>query len=187
MATFDRIKLHQVLPCIRALTLESALERFVPKLTELCNQAGVALVIVPAPKGCPASGATWFPSPKRAVLALSLRHKSDDHLWFSLFHELGHLLLHSKKTRFLEGIEGLSSEAEAKADRFAQLQLIPDEKTFKLLASHPTLQKAQVSRFAAKIGIAPGIVVGRLQHDGKLPRSHMNDLKRRFEWTKLPG
>ncbi len=42
--------------------------------------------------------------------------------------------------------------------------------------------RADVEAFAARIGIAPGIVVGRLQYEGMLPLSHLNALKHRFEW-----
>ncbi|WP_226889680.1 hypothetical protein [Nostoc sp. MG11] len=52
----------------------------------------------------------------------------------------------------------------------------------RFLTSGQQRTKVGIERFAAEIGIAPGIVVGRLQHDGILPPSHCNDLKRRFEW-----
>ncbi|MCY4255742.1 MAG: hypothetical protein OXE51_06455, partial [Gammaproteobacteria bacterium] len=42
---------------------------------------------------------------------------------------------------------------------------------------------AAVTAFAKKIGIAPGIVVGRMQHDGHLPRNYLNKLKVRYQWT----
>jgi HTH-type transcriptional regulator / antitoxin HigA len=45
---------------------------------------------------------------------LSFRYKTNDHFWFSLFHELAHLLLHGKKSLFLEGCaEGFQPEQEA--------------------------------------------------------------------------
>ncbi|MBL8419274.1 MAG: hypothetical protein JNK92_01440, partial [Dechloromonas sp.] len=49
------------------------------------------------------SGATRWLSPDKALIQLSLRYKSDDQLWFSFFHEVGHLLLHGKKEVFIEG------------------------------------------------------------------------------------
>jgi hypothetical protein len=45
-----------------------------------------------------------------------------------------------------------------------------------------------VEEFAASIGIDPGIVVGRLQNDGKLARNSFNDLKLRYVWKIIyPG
>ena len=56
---------------------------------------------------------------------LSLRYKTNDQLWFSLFHEAGHILRHGKKKIFLEFNHGGAQAEEAEADRFAANLLIP--------------------------------------------------------------
>lgn len=114
------------------------------------------------------------------MLALSVRHKSDDHLWFTFFHEAGHLLLHSKKAVFVE--EDGGNEKEMEANRFASDALVPPEAASEL----PSLKTlVDVSTFARRLGIAPGIVVGRLQHDGLLPwQTPLNRLKVRFRWSQ---
>jgi len=69
-------------------------------------------------------------------------------------------------------------EKEKEADIFACNFLMPPEQLSHFITSvlyKPTI--AQIKRFAASIGIAPGIVVGRLQHDRILPMSWGNDLK----------
>ena len=55
---------------------------------------------------------------------LSLRYKSNDHLWFAFFHEAGHLLFHGKKMMFLETVGGMSDDNEEEADAFARNFLI---------------------------------------------------------------
>ncbi|MFX9089566.1 ImmA/IrrE family metallo-endopeptidase, partial [Acinetobacter baumannii] len=37
-------------------------------------------------------------TPEKAMVLLSFRHLSDDHFWFTLFHEFAHLLLHNNQT-----------------------------------------------------------------------------------------
>lgn len=180
-APFQRRKFRQVLLELRALTNESDPAVFVPRLTELCASAGVAVVIEPAaPQGCPVSGAVRWLTPETALLMLSLRYKSNDQLWFSFFHEAGHLLLHGKRLLFLEMEETLANDEEAEADAFARDFLIPRQRA-------PELQQmrseAAVRQFAAEIGIAPGIVVGRMQKEGWLPWSHLNGLKERYDWS----
>src|SRR5437868_1097454 len=101
-ASFDRGAFKNALLEIRKLTKEEDPDRFVPQLVNICAKAGVAVVFEPAPKGCPVSGATKWLSSTKALLMLSLRHKSNDHLWFSFFHEAGHLLLHGKRMMFID-------------------------------------------------------------------------------------
>lgn len=90
---FDSAMFQDTLQQARALTLEPDPDRFVPRLQALCAAVGVAVLFVPAPRGCPASGATRYLTPDKAMLLLSLRHKTNDHLWFTFFHEAGHLVL----------------------------------------------------------------------------------------------
>lgn len=77
------------LPKIRALTDIPHPSEFLPKLQQLCAEAGVAVVVVKAPKGCRASGATFFGGPDKAVLLLSVRYLSDDQFWFSFSMKQG--------------------------------------------------------------------------------------------------
>jgi len=170
-------------PELRKITVESNPHVFIPKLQAICNAVGVAVVFVPAPPKCSVSGATWFPEANRAVIALSLRYKTDDHLWFSFFHEVGHLLKHSKKIRFIEGLEGLSPEQEQEADEFAQKTLIPHLTAYNRIGLCGCISKEEIFQFAVSEGISPGIVVGRLQHDGRLPYKNFNALKLRFQWA----
>jgi addiction module HigA family antidote len=167
---------------LRSLTGETDPDVFVPRLLSLCAEHGVAVVFVPAPPGCPASGATRWLAPDKAMLLLSLRYRANDHLWFTLFHEAGHLLLHGKKLMFLEGVDGLDKQQEEEADRFARDLLIPPAEARRLaaLSSSGRVSKDQVRAFAEEMGVAPGIVVGRMQFEEWLPWTHMNDLKVRY-------
>ena len=122
------------------------------------------------------SGATRWLNPEKALIQLSLRYKTNDHLWFTFFHEAGHILLHGKKELFLEGANGMDEEREAEANAFAGDHLILQR------AWHSFIERADFSLqaiqgFTERIEIAPGIVVGRLQHDGMLTHEHGNQLK----------
>lgn len=169
------------LESLRTLTLESDPRVFVPDMQVLCAEAGVAVVFAPTPRGCPASGATRWLAPNKALLMLSLRYKTNDHLWFTFFHEAAHILLHRKKLMFLENTKNGNGKEEAEANQFASDLLIPSEH-FELLRTLAN-NKAEVSQFASKMGIPPGIVVGRMQHEGILHHSQLNDLKVKYTWT----
>ena len=180
-APFDKARFKAVLEQVRGLTREPP-EVFQPKLVELCALAGVAVVFVPELPRTGVSGATRWLTPEKALIQLSLRYKSDDQLWFTFFHEAGHVLLHGKKAIFIEG-DGGDEEKEHEANRFAADFLIPPAAWRQFIAdARPTL--AQVQSFAASQGIAPGIVVGRLQKDGLYDYKVGNGLKRRFQWAQ---
>ena len=180
-APWNPLLFKNTLDSVRALTRQEAPEHFVPRLQQMCAQAGVAVAIVRCPSGCRASGATRFLSPNRALLLLSFRYLADDQFWFSFFHESGHLLLHGHEGVFVEGVEAIKTVEEREANDFAFRTLIPPEfqDEFFRLGHSPF----QLARFARRIGIAPGIVVGQLQYHGRIRRNHFNRLKRRFTWT----
>ncbi len=176
---YDKHKFRQVLDEIRGLTTQPP-EVFVPEMRKLCASAGVAVVLVPALPKTGVSGATRWANQNKAIIQLSLRYKTDDHLWFSFFHEAGHILLHGKKEMFLEGANGLEVEKEEEANQFSENELIPI-KEFSEFISIGAFSKASIIQFADSMGIAPGIVVGQLQHKGLLKPSFCNDLKQKFE------
>lgn len=179
-ARWDEDGFKAALPNLRALTLEPDPQVFVPRMQELCASYGVAVVFVPAPPGCPISGATKWLAPDKALLALSLRYGNDDHLWFSFFHEVGHLVRHGKKLLFLEGLDGVEPEQEREADTFAKNLLIPAAAARKL--QH--LRAADdVVAAAASLGVSPGVLVGRMQHEAWIPFSELNGLKVRYAWS----
>lgn len=181
---FDRELLKRTIPEIRKLTLESDPNVFIPKLVDLCSKAGVAVVFLRELPGCRASGATKWIGQNKVMITLSLRYKSNDHIWFTFFHEVGHVLLHGKKITFIdEGIQNKElAESEEEANEFASHALIPKANLKTLIDSNP-LSKSKVINFADEIGVAPGIVVGRLQFVGAISFSYMNDLKQFYKWN----
>jgi HTH-type transcriptional regulator/antitoxin HigA len=168
---------------MRRLTRKKAPSIFIPELRKLCAENGVALAIARAPSGCRASGATRFLSSKKAMILLSFRYLADDQFWFTFFHEAGHLLMHGQNALFLEDGSDVSLKEEHEANLFAQNILIPPEARAEFLSLKPN--KDSVMKFAVKIGISRGIVVGQLQHQGRLEPSQLNFLKRRYNVQDL--
>jgi len=181
---FNEEAVRSFLPEMRGMTLQNP-ETFEPRLKKALAERGVALVLVPHLPGTGAHGATrWLGD--RAVVQMSIRYRWEDVFWFSLFHELAHVLLHPRRKVFVERPHERKDEMEKAADRFASDQLIPSasyESFVKGLPRHQ-ISAAAVVAFARMQGIAPSVVVGRLQHDKHVPHEQLNGLRRRFEWTK---
>jgi addiction module HigA family antidote len=176
---------RQALQEIRSLTRQPA-EEIWSAVVDRCAEAGVSVVLTPAFPNTGISGATRWLSPHKAIMQLSLRYKRNDQLWFSFFHESGHILRHGKKKLFLESdTKPIDVDIEEiEADRFAADLLIPPVDFRRLVVGKRRFSKQVVREFAAQIGIAPGIVVGRLQHEGHLPASHLNGMKEKVQWGK---
>ncbi len=174
---YDQNKLKQTLPKIRALTTSTPKEFQVP-LSRLLADAGVVLVFVPAMRGTCVSGVARWLKPHCPLIQLSLYGKQNDKFWFTLFHEIAHIVLHSSEKRvvFLDdpSKSDSNSSQETEANLWARNLLIPD-----VFASDLRMLKSKeaVRNFAKRIEIHPGVVVGRLQHEGLVPQAWMNDLK----------
>lgn len=177
---WDAAKFRQALASMRTLSKEADPAKFLPQLTGLGRECGVSIVVERAPDGCRASGATKFLTPNKALMLLSFRYLVDDQFWFTVFHEAGHLLLHTRQSLFLEGFEGPDSSAEREADDFARRTLFTDA-GLQELESVP-LNRFAIARLAKRLGIGMGLVVGQLQEMGRVPFKHFNYLKVRYTW-----
>ncbi|MFA4891253.1 MAG: HigA family addiction module antitoxin [Candidatus Gracilibacteria bacterium] len=161
---FDIEKLRSKLDEMRSLTTETP-ETFSRRLKELAGECGIALVYTPYLKNTNVNGATRWLTPKRALVQLSLRYKYSDCFWFTFFHEIGHLIKHSKKEVFVDFKSGDDhSELEQEADQFAQKVLIPSNASFETFKKslNPANLGVKIHSFAKENNIDPGIVAGRV-------------------------
>ncbi len=185
VSEFDEKKLKSYIPEIRSMTLQDP-DVFLPRLREVFSSCGVAFVLLPVLKNCGINGVVkWFDD--RVVLAINDRFKCADTFWFSLFHEIKHIF-QKKKTKTiismdksLNGILDVEMTFEQEADQYARDTLIPPIVYHECFDGRSQyISREEVKSFAQQIGIHPGIVVGRLQHDKKIAHSSMNDMKDRY-------
>lgn len=175
---YDRNAFFAALKEIRTLTLVPINEAL-PEIEAKCAAAGVAFVLeLPLPN-TRASGVSRWLTPRKGLIQQSFRYKSDDHFWFTFFHECAHLLLHSRKTIFIDMMKGSGSagpKEEAEANTWAADFLVPSAamRAFRLTFAQT---EAEVRSFAHSLGIAPGIVAGQLQHNRVIPYGALNHLK----------
>lgn len=195
VADFDEQRLFSSLQDLRGLTRIRADEIMDP-VQQICATAGIAVVWVPALKSTGISGCARWLSDKKAIIGLTLRYKTDDQLWFTLFHEIGHIVLHRKKQSFVvdNAAEDLSDfivdpemqQFEAEANRFAADILVPPNALGEFTRKK-TFTNESIHHFSEMIGVGPGIVVGRLQHDGFIALHQGNALKQKIDWSFTEG
>ena len=181
LPTFSAEKLQADIPCMRALSTRPAAE-IGNELKARCAAAGVLLAFIAPLPGTHVSGvARWLGD--RPLIQLSLLGKWNDVFWFSFFHEVAHILKHPKRAVFLDDASSsvaVESKEEKEADQFAADVLIaPADRR---LLGQIDLTSQGVQAFAKQIKIHPGIVVGRLQHMGRVDfASPLTRLKDRYQ------
>jgi len=178
---FDRAGFIEALKSTRKLTTRPVPEWY-PGMRDRCAKAGVAVVLIKELPSTRLSGAARWITKDKALIQLSLRHRSDDHFWFSFFHEAGHILLHGKKQLFLDDVSGMTGADEEEADRFAGDFLIAAA-AFGEFRETGDFGASAIQAFAKSQGIAAGIVVGRLQHEELVEYRWHNALKVRLKWA----
>lgn len=174
---FDLEKLKLCVPEIKKLANKSFLEQY-DKIKKILNKCGIVLIFEPHLPNTYINGVTYKLNGEKGIIMISDRGKKDDILWFTLFHEIGHLLRHGKKEIFIDMENGENSLIETEADNFAKNSLIPctEYQTFK----KSLINEKNIIEFSKKINVTPGIVVGRLQKDGIIGWNQFNNLIERI-------
>lgn len=171
---FSKERFKAALIEIRTL-VETQPEDFPTTLKSICEKAGVAVVYSNSLPKAPISGATrWIG--KNPLIQITDRYKTNDHFWFTFYHEAGHILLHGKKDVFIEDFDAVEndSEKEIEANNFVRDWLLPD--TF-LEAITAEITEGTIRRIARAYSTHPAIVLGRLQNLNKVPHHFCANLK----------
>lgn len=174
--------LNKRLPEIRDMTLKPPSE-FMPELRKIFRESGVSFVLLPYLENSCINGAVKWLDKEHVVLALNDRRCYADTFWFSLFHEIKHVLQQKLKRVFLsynrEILNVSENEDEKEADKFSQDTLIPSEKYSEFVNAR-SFRAMDIKAFASLIGIHVGVVVGRLQHDGYIQRYEYNEFREKY-------
>ncbi len=168
----DIRKLINIIPEIRTMTVLRPKE-FCPKIKGMLAECGIALVFLPHLKGSFLQGASFIDGNK-IVVGLTARGKDADKFWFSFFHELAHIVL-----GHVGQMDGTTDQDETEADAWSSDTLISKE-DFDDFVEEEVFSATSIRAFAQTLGIAPGIVVGRLQNEGYIKYSMMNELKEHY-------
>ena len=190
---FNMEKLKQNIPKMRALTAKKP-EGFERALITLCAEAGVTLVFTPHLKNTHVNGAMrWLSSKKTFLVQISLYNKSADIFWFTVFHEIGHIVLeHPKKEFFIDDFESPNkTKMEEEANKYAQQVFIPKEHEKEFSNLKEKLSQSGISTavfrenivcFAKKVDIAPSIIAGRIGRELGV-WNKVSSLREKFTFT----
>lgn len=151
-------------------------------LQSIFSKCGIAFQIVKNFRGAPVQGFIKETSEKRLILCLTIRRQRADTFWFTLFHEIAHILNGDFSIRFVD-FESIQNAAENRADHFARSTLIDPLLYREFLSTGECLSWSGIESFAKKARVQPFIILGRLQNDGILDWSDYADKLVRYAWA----
>ncbi|MDY2670035.1 MAG: ImmA/IrrE family metallo-endopeptidase [Anaerovoracaceae bacterium] len=151
-------------------------------LRGLLAECGIAFQVVRNFRGAPVQGFIKEAEGGRMILCLTIRGRRADSFWFTLFHEIAHILYEDYKHRFVD-FSTVKNAAEDKADRFAQNTLIDPKLYRKFIQSPESMSWENIEKLASEAGVKPFVVLGRLQNDGLLDWTDYADHVERYSWA----
>ncbi|MFM1842383.1 MAG: hypothetical protein RLZZ490_1119 [Cyanobacteriota bacterium] len=162
---FDRQTLAAAIP--ELLTYAQNLED-IAKIPDFLKSQGIYFVIVPHLPQTYLDGATWMIG-ENPVIALSLRYNRVDNFWFTLMHELAHIVA-GHEGIFIDDLANLDDNPqEIEADQLSSYWLIDHDALKEFIERRSSrYSKQSLEDFAKSQNRHPGIIVGRLQHDGEI-------------------
>ena len=180
IAAFDKKKFKDVLADVKELAF-SMPKDLTQQLQNICAKCGVAVVFTQNLPKAPISGATrWFHN--KPIIQLSGRFRTNDHFWFTFFHEAAHIILHGKKDIFLENVKGteIDQAKEEEANVFAAKILLTENELQKIIDAVPLTEEI-IFDFAKKFRTPAGVIIGRLQHLKLIPFSTGNSFRQKID------
>lgn len=174
---YSKESLESSMPRLKKIALNPDLDSSINSARKLLNRCGVYLVDHSAIPNAKVRGAltTYMSHP---AIFISKRYRTHDHVWFTIVHELAHLMLHYNPKRVIVSTEELASEEykDDEACRFARAFFV-DTSAYQAFIDRDTFSAGCIKEFAAGEGVDPGIVVGFLQHDGLIKFDEFSNLK----------
>ena len=177
----DLEELQKRFPAIKSMMFGN-INDGIKELQKIFAECGIAFQVVKNFRGAPVQGFIKETAAGRIVLCLTIRGKRADTFWFTLFHEIAHILYGDYSARFVD-FDSVKGETEERADTFAGDRLIDPELYRAFVRKGNYLSWPGIENFAEKAGVQPFIVLGRLQNDMLLDWSDYPERVVRYKWA----
>jgi len=179
--SLDKDLLRNSIPLIKHAMFGN-INKGIQELQKIFAECGIAFQIVKNFRGAPVQGFIKETVDNRLILCLTIRGKRADRFWFTLFHEIAHILNGDYKTRFVD-FDSVQSKAEQLADQYAGDTLISSDLYHEFILSRDCTSWKKICAFAEANKVQPFVVLGRLQNDGYLEWTDYPDKVVKYEWA----
>lgn len=171
--SYRREKLEKLYDNLHIYTnTENGINKFIKELAD----SGVIFFVLPHLQKTYLDGAAFF-ADKNPVIIYTGRYKRIDNFWFTVAHEIAHVLHHlnDKTTFVLDNLKnGELNKMENEANEIASEKLKHFEIMKHLTPYLNYLSVSKVEECAAEYKIHPAIIVGTLAHEKKISYSNQS-------------
>ena len=179
---FDKREVDKLISEVKAVMCSKDVD-IQRDLREIMGRYGVDFSVVQNFKGAPVQGYISLKNDGTYQMALTLRGSYADIFWFSLFHELGHIVNGDigRTAKFID--DGSDEQKEHAADNFAANKLL-DADAYQRFIENGNYGIEEIKGFACTQGVMPYVVIGRLQKEKHLDYRNFSEYKLRYKWAK---
>ena len=176
----DTDMLRSKIPEIKQVMFLSA-DKIQNELEKIFSKCGIAFKIVRNFKGAPVQGFIKKTDNEKLILCMTIRNSFADIFWFTLFHEIAHIINGDARSIFID-FDSISNEIELKADKFARNTLIPLN-DFKKFVAKENYSLGAIKEFAEKCKVSSFIIIGRLMKENLISWDNYSSERTRYKWT----
>jgi len=172
---YDPSQLKTIAEDFSAYTLDiNGVKRIINDL----NHAGVKFFVLSHLEKIYLDGASFYDG-SNPVIVYTKRYDRNDHFWFTLAHEMGHILIHLNNPQkyYLDNLEDIDDEDEKEANEFAE-KILKIKEILQLCQPFKYISEKRMVSCAGRVKVDQAIVVGALQYHKKLSAKNLNKYKK---------
>lgn len=151
------------------------------ELKEILGKCGIIFDIVPNYVGAPVQGYVKNLNDK-LLLCITLRGKYSDIFWFTLLHEIGHIIDGDVKNVYVD-FNTINNASELNADNFAKNTLLNADKYNDFVMKGKYNSISEIKELANACNVQPFIVIGRLMKEGLIDWSDYSSYRLKYQWN----
>jgi len=168
---YSQDKLEELAKQIPELSYDrKGIEKFIHNL----NDCGVQFLCLPHLEDTYIDGAAFYHN-ENPVIVYTARYDRTDNFWFTVTHEIVHVLKHISKdgSPIFDNMEDTSSnETEKEADRLSA-KILKEEDILSFFKDITRISATHINQCSINLKISPAIIVGCLHHHKVLPFKSM--------------
>jgi HTH-type transcriptional regulator/antitoxin HigA len=169
---YSKKVLQNNLPILKEISEKENFDENIDKLKQTLRECGIVLVCIPGFKNTHIQGITKWVSSDKALIVIKTTKQSEDKFWFTLMHEIGHIIKHSssKKKTFIDIDNTVDNQQEIEANNYANKFFMPgfDKRELDRYISNSTFDiNSAVNALSKDYGVSKSIIAGRINHEFK--------------------
>ncbi len=178
---FDKHQISELVNGLKEIMMQNS-SSVQSDLECILGKYGIDFIVMQHFAGAPVHGYVSSKRDGSYLMIVTIRRANADEFWFSLFHELGHIINGDVdlNSNFID--DGNDSDTEMAANKFAASALLED-KAYEQFVNRGIFTLIEIQKFADSQNVMPYIVIGRLRREKKLECNQYSSQMLRYKWA----